>query len=422
MNNPHQTDVLIVGAGPIGLLTALTLTELGISVTIIDEEGQRAKHSYATALHPRSLRLLDRLGLSSEIESRGKHVTTVGFYDSSQQGREIDYSKLEGDFNSLVVLPQNELESVLRHKLSEKSVFVDWHHRLRRFKPEESKVESEIEELSMTSLGYVVQRFEWTVHRTHHLQSAFVIGCDGMHSLLRRQLAFDWHSASSAEHYAIFEFQSHQPICNDTTVILDESTKNVLWPLGNNRYRWSFQIPASEISDSPTTGLQPVFMIGKHVFPGVSRDLLFELLNDRVPWCKENIADIDWSLLAEFHTGVTTSYGAGRCWLAGDAAHLHSPIGIQGMNLGLVEADDFARKIAAILKDGIPLSTLQQYNDERLAEVKDLLGLTARVEPAAQSPSWAPPNPERLLSCIPATGSDLAGLIEQLGFQISRTG
>jgi 2-polyprenyl-6-methoxyphenol hydroxylase-like FAD-dependent oxidoreductase len=126
-----KTEVLIVGAGPVGLLTAILLAENGVETQIIDREERIASRSYACALHPRTLRLLHRLGLAEEVLTRGKRVQSIAFYDGAARCAEIKMETMGGEFPFLLVLPQSALEEVLEQRLLHKSkTKVLWNHRL----------------------------------------------------------------------------------------------------------------------------------------------------------------------------------------------------------------------------------------------------------------------------------------------------
>src|SRR5262245_51243195 len=131
MHREDQTEVLVVGAGPVGMLTALLLAESGIAVKIIDRESRTAAHSYACALHPRTLTLLDQLGLAAKVLKSGRRIETVAFYEGESRRAEVKLSELSTDFPFVVVLPQSELEELFEGKRNQKRrIDVQWKHRL----------------------------------------------------------------------------------------------------------------------------------------------------------------------------------------------------------------------------------------------------------------------------------------------------
>jgi 2-polyprenyl-6-methoxyphenol hydroxylase-like FAD-dependent oxidoreductase len=129
----ERTEVLVVGAGPVGLLTAILLAEAGVEVKIIDCEERTTARSYACALHPRALKLLSQLGLAAAVVERGRRIETVAFYDGAARRAEVKLSELGGEFPFMVILPQNVLEGVLEERLRKAGVAVNWNHRFDDF-------------------------------------------------------------------------------------------------------------------------------------------------------------------------------------------------------------------------------------------------------------------------------------------------
>ena len=125
----ERTEVLVVGAGPVGLLTAILLAEAGIPVRIIDREARTTVRSYACALHPRTLKLLDRMGLAAPIIERGRRIEKIAFYDGTARQGEVKLSKLGGEFPFMVILPQNVFEEALEERLRKAGTAVNWNHR-----------------------------------------------------------------------------------------------------------------------------------------------------------------------------------------------------------------------------------------------------------------------------------------------------
>ena len=113
----ERTEVLVVGAGPVGLLTAILLAEAGIEVKIIDREERTTARSYACALHARTLKLLSQLGLAAPVLERGRRVQVMAFYDGATRQAELKLSELGGEFPYMVILPQNVFEGVLEERL-----------------------------------------------------------------------------------------------------------------------------------------------------------------------------------------------------------------------------------------------------------------------------------------------------------------
>src|ERR1039458_4592222 len=180
---------MVVGAGPVGLLTAILLAEAGIEVRIIDREERTAARSYACALHPRTLRLLERMGLAAPIIERGRRLDKIAFYDGATRQAEVKLSGLGGPFPFMVILPQNVFEDVLEQRLRKAGGAVAWNHRFNDLQCEAGAVVATVEELGATGTGYIVPHWETVVKRSFPIRAQFLIGADGHGSLVDRKSA-----------------------------------------------------------------------------------------------------------------------------------------------------------------------------------------------------------------------------------------
>ena len=126
----EKPDVLVVGAGPSGLMTALQLRRRGVQVQVIDKHWRTGTHSYALALHPASLNLLDDLGLLEDLAPHGQRVDTVSFYEGEDRRCQISFPDLGQKFPYVLVLPQSRLEGALEAALGKEQTKVQWNHRL----------------------------------------------------------------------------------------------------------------------------------------------------------------------------------------------------------------------------------------------------------------------------------------------------
>src|SRR5262245_55468536 len=242
MTRDDRAEVLVVGAGPVGLLTALLLAEAGVAVKIIDEEARTATHSYACALHPYSLKLLERAGLAAEALRLGRRIESIAFYEGQSRRADIRLSELGGDFPFVLVLPQSALEDLLQNALVQKAgIKVEWNHRLADLKTQGDRVLGTIDQLHETMTGYVVPH-EWVVKHTVQTSAAFLIGADGHNSLVRQRLGINYERLQGPEVFAVYEFTSNFKPGPEMCVVLDEKTSDVLWPISDGRFRWSFQL------------------------------------------------------------------------------------------------------------------------------------------------------------------------------------
>lgn len=422
MSHRAETEVLVVGAGPVGLSTALSLASRGVQVQIYDEEFRTAAHSYALAVHPHSLQLLDQLGIAAELLAQGYRVETVAFYDGAERCGELKLSELGGKFPYVLVLPQSALESLLEQQLRKKGVKVQWNHRVTGLQPEGVHTTAAIDKLARVSCGYAVATTEWVTEETLHTEAAFVVGADGHRSVVRKNMGIEYAPAGAAESFAVFEFHSDADLAGEVRIVFDSQTTNVLWPLPGGRCRWSFQREPTGASEESRTKRRLTVPIGRQVFPHVPSDQLNQLIRARAPWFTGEVRQIDWAIEVRFDRRLAGSFGRDRSWLAGDAVHLTGPVGGQSLNMGLRESLDLSWKLARVLREAAPLSSLDDYNEQYLAEWRQLLGIDGGLAPTERADSWAREHCSRILPCIPATGGDLVKLVAQLGLQFTPRG
>jgi 2-polyprenyl-6-methoxyphenol hydroxylase-like FAD-dependent oxidoreductase len=392
----RESEALVVGAGPVGLVTALSLVDHDIGVQVIDEEWRGASHSYALALHPGSLRLLHAMGVGESILERGRRIDRLVFYESDEPMGEIDLTEVGGRFPFALVVPQNVLESVLVELLEARGGKVLWNHRLSAMTPESSSVKSRVARMEKTSGGYPIAHTEWNVAGEYDVASSFVVGADGYHSYVRKALGSRFEHRGDAETFSVFEFPCDLDLENEARVVFHRGTTNVLWPLPEGRARFSFEVPQSEPA-LPTL------------------EALTGLLRSRAPWFPPP-AEIAWTATALFERRVVDRFGDGRVWLAGDAAHVTGPVGAQSMNIGLREALDLADAIATAVDDRDVQRAFAAYGAERSAEWHSLLA--ARMQCRDDASPWARRRAAAILPCVPASGADLYMLLRQIGLSL----
>src|SRR5215475_15557324 len=189
-----QIEVLVVGAGPVGLWTALVLAEKGVEVAVIDREARTTARSYACALHPATIQLLDQLGLAQSVIERGRRLNVVAFYEGAERRAEAHFSKLGGEFPFLLVLPQSALEGVLEQRLRAAGARVHWNHRFEEFAEQEDQLSVVIEELEGTGTGYIVPHWETMVKSCNTVRTQFLIGTDGHNSMVRPRARLSYQS------------------------------------------------------------------------------------------------------------------------------------------------------------------------------------------------------------------------------------
>ena len=409
-----QTEVLVAGAGPVGLWLALSLAEAGVQVSIIDREARITARNYACALHPATLKLLARFGLAAPAIERGRRVEKVAFYDGQSRQAEIDISKLRADFPFLLILPQSALEGLLEQRLRQAGIVVQWNHRFDGVQEEQQQVYATLEELEGTSTGYIVPHWETVVKRRFEIRAQYLVGADGHNSSTRQKLGIATERAGPTESFAAYEFEADKAGEDEIRVVLDENSTNVLWPLGGNNFRWTFQLTRAETeAEFPEKDRRAVRLEQPTIDERV-RQCVENVARKRAPWFDAVVKKITWCTEVAFQRQVVTSFGRNRCWLAGDAAHQTAPVGVQSMNAGFREGSQLAEALRAILQENGSPNLLARYNRESRDRWQNLLGLTGGLKLGSGASHWVRERYNRFLPCIPALDSDLVTLAGQL--------
>jgi len=389
-------EVLVVGAGPVGLVAALFLQRSGVRVQIVDMHQRTTEHSYALAVHPHTLRILDEAGLAEGLIAAGRKLTKVAYYDGRERRAEIDYSALASKYPYLLVVRQSLLERTAERALGRQKLKVRWKHRLQALTGDGGNLRAEVAKLDQIATGYPVARNEWLVVRSETIGPAYVIGADGYDSAVRRMAGIEMAVHGGGQLFSVYEIEATGELPADVRVILDPDLTSVYWPLEEGRCRWGFQIQdASEHR--------------------VSMARLEQLIAARAPWWTAQPTEIYWSTLGSFERRLARSLGSGGVWLAGDAAHQAAPVGVHSMNSGLAEARELAVRISRILHAGAAPSLLQEFATRTHEAWQRLLdaGPAVRARPGADP--WVRQMGARIPACIPASGDDLEALLEQIG-------
>jgi 2-polyprenyl-6-methoxyphenol hydroxylase-like FAD-dependent oxidoreductase len=389
-------EVLVVGAGPVGLVATLFLQQHGVRVEVVDTDQRTTQHSYALAIHPRTLGILDEAGLSERLIGAGRKLTKVAYYEGRERRAEIDYSALASRHPYLLVIRQSVLERTAEETLRGKKLKVLWNHRLQALTVDGGSIQAEVVKLDQVASGYPVARSEWVVVRSKTIRPAYVIGADGYDSAVRRMSGIQMEGHGAGQIFSVYEIEAAGELPAEARVILDPDLTSVYWPLEEGRCRWGFQL-------RDASGHAPTM------------ERLEQLITARAPWWTARPTEIYWSTLALFESRLARNFGKEGVWLAGDAAHQAAPVGVHSMNSGLVEARELAARISRIQRAGGAPSLLQEFATETHEAWQGLLGAGRPVRALPGADAWVRQTGARILACIPASGDDLEPLLKQIG-------
>ena len=395
MSRHPDPEVLVVGAGPVGLVAALFLQQQGIRVEIVDTNERTSQRSYALAIHPRTLRVLDEAGLSEQLIGAGRKVTKVAYYEGQERRAEIDYAALASEHPYLLIVRQSVLERATEEALHQKKLKVLWGHRLESLDANDATVQAGVALLDQVATGYPIARTEWVVVRSETMKPAYVIGADGYDSAVRRMAGIEMEEHGAAQIFSVYEIEAAGELPAEVRVILDPDLTSVYWPLEEGRCRWGFQIQDASQHEA-------------------SMERLEQLIAARAPWWAARPTQIYWSTLGLFESRLAQRFGQRGVWLAGDAAHQAPPVGVHSMNSGLVEARELAARISRIQRAGAAPSLLQEFATETHEAWHRLLGGGQGVRALEGADPWVRQTRERILACIPASGDDLEPLLRQM--------
>lgn len=396
----HKTDVVVVGAGPIGLLSALELGRHKVDVEVIDAEPRSSEDAYVYALEPKTIDLLVEAGVSRVLDV-GQRIDRVAFFDDTAAMAELAFDKLSAHYPFVLLVPKSRLVALLEEQLAERKIRVRRKHRLAALRQDADAVHLDVDVLDGDSAGYAVLHSELAIAYTEHVTARLCIGADGDHSMVRRRLEIDCPVQGPAEQYVLFAADVTTPT-RTIEIVLADHESGAMWPLADGRTQWSFHVGDRDGGSSVA----------------VPEDMLLDLLHRRAPSFEYAVQAIDWAIEARFERRLVDRFGGGRIWLAGDAAHVTTPIAARGINLGLHEASDLAACCVAVLRDGAPLDHLNDYEASARRRWAPVTGLPGIVHATEGASPWVRDHAAQIVEHIPASGSDLRALAQQIGLAV----
>ena len=345
---PAMTDVLIAGAGPTGLALAAELRRREVPSLIIDRQSSGANTSRACVVHARTLELLEPLGAAVDLLARGVKVPIFCVRDRDRALMTIDFSEIPSSYPFTLMCPQNKVEDCLLSHLEMLGGNVVRPCELFDCRESNSHVEAK--------LG--------ANGATRSVRAGWLVGCDGMHSKVREQARIDFDGAAYGQDFVLADVHMQWPLSRkEVTLFYSPDGLVVVAPLPDDQSSDRYRIVATvdQAPESPTS------------------DYVQSVLDRRGPTADPGrIHDIVWSSRFHVHHRIAKSPRKGRILLCGDAAHVHSPAGGQGMNTGIQDAASLARVLTEVLRDGDE-ARVDVWASERHRVARDVVTMTDRM-------------------------------------------
>jgi 2-polyprenyl-6-methoxyphenol hydroxylase-like FAD-dependent oxidoreductase len=346
-----KTQVVIIGAGPTGLSMAAQLLRYNIDFIIIEKNEKTTPFSKAVVVQARSLEIFHEIGIAEKAIKEGRITTALNLFYKGKQKAAINIAGL-GDglsaFPFALSLEQSKTEKLLVDHLSANGKTIRWRSEFLRFEQNEN-----------VKVYYKNAKDEEQI-----IEADYLVGCDGAGSLVRHQMGFLFAGDTIPKIFYVADVKLSSPVINKDELFIFLIKKGfvIFFPMeGKGHYRVIGILPDKTEADDNFKFEE----IENNIKTQLSTPVTFE--------------EVRWFSTYKVHSRKADSFMNGRCFIAGDAAHIHTPAGGQGMNTGIQDAYNLAWKIAFTLKDKVNRNVLESYNTERTENAKHLLRTTDRM-------------------------------------------
>src|SRR5215217_1469060 len=359
--NTINTDVIIIGAGPTGLSLACQLIRYGIDFVVVEKNATVTPYSKAIGVQARTLEIYDQIGLGETAIAKGTIASRVRLIEGGEVRGEMNLGNFGKDLSQypyMLMLEQSKTEELLYD-------FVRGHGRDVCWK-------TELENFSQDATGVTAQ-VKTPSGESETIRGKFLVGCDGASSPVRHGLGLTFGGSTFERLFYVADARVDWDLPHDALhVCLAKDVFVAFFPMpGENRYRVVGTFPEGKNEEQ-----------GEVVYEEIEREIKEQ--------AKLNLelSDVRWFSFYKVHSRRVNKFSEGRCFLAGDSAHIHSPAGAQGMNTGIQDAYNLAWKLALVVKGIAREELLDTYNEERLANAQRLLESTDRMFELAAGSNW----------------------------------
>src|SRR5688572_3828169 len=356
-----KTDVLIVGAGPTGLALAVQLIRYGIDFVIVDKREGTTPYSKAIGVQARSLEIYQQIDLADRLIELGLPAQGVRLLEGGEQRAEVSLANLgqgKSPYPFLLIVEQGQHERVLYEFIKSHRHDVRWKTTFEGFSQNDARVAGTI----VNANG-----------EEQEIEAEYLAACDGPKSGIRHHLGLTFEGSTLERLFYVADVQIKWAFPHDMlTACLAKDQSTAFFPMpGEDRYRIVGVFPEDS---EKTEGEIPYDEIEEQILEDTQLQL--------------DIYQVNWFSTYKVHSRRVNRFSVGRCFVAGDAAHIHSPAGAQGMNTGIQDGYNLAWKLALVLRGEAGPTILDTYNEERVEVAERLLETTDRMFDLLVNPEW----------------------------------
>jgi 2-polyprenyl-6-methoxyphenol hydroxylase-like FAD-dependent oxidoreductase len=361
MQPTRKTDVLIVGAGPTGLAIACQLIRYGVDFVIIDTREGTTPFSKAIGVQARTLEIYEQIDLAQNLIDQGRITKSVRIMEGGEARAEVPLTQLgEGmsPYPYLLIVEQGKHEHLLYEFMKAHGRDVLWQTTLSDFSQDDAGVAG-------TIIGVNGEE--------QKVEAQYLVACDGSKSSVRTGLGLKFEGSTYERLFYVADVNLKWEFPHDMlTACVARDRSTAFFPMqGEDRYRIVGVFP--EDSDKKEGEI-----LYEEIEKQIAEDTQIEL----------DIYKVNWFSTYKVHSRRVNQFSSGRCFLAGDSAHIHSPVGAQGMNTGIQDGYNLAWKLAMVLRGEADAKILDSYDEERGAVAKRLLETTDRMFDLLMDPAW----------------------------------
>lgn len=356
-----STDVIISGAGPTGLALACQLTRYGIDFVIIDKKEGVTPFSKALGVHARTLEIYEQIGLAEPAVAQGTVTGIVRMLEGGEILGEVNLSNVGEGLSAypyMLVFEQSKNESLMYEWLKARGRDVRWQTELASFSQDETGVTANL---------------KTSPDEPQTITAKYLVGCDGPRSLVRHDLGLSFLGSTFERLFYVADVRIDWKFAHDALMgCIARHSVVAFFPLpGEKRWRIVGSFPEGVMKNEDEVDYEEIEQ-------QIHSEAQLEL----------DITRVDWFSTYKVHTRHVDRFSSGRCFVAGDAAHIHTPAGGQGMNTGIQDAYNLAWKLAMVLRHSADDKLLETYNEERLPNAKRLTETTDRMFNLAAGNDW----------------------------------